>query len=161
MIEWDHRARYGQDFHTWFLGKHLDQWMDSHVRQALDRCWRAFPVAEGRAALIATLELYDRLALRTAEALGLSRPPIDGPRAEVARMLATHDPLTGRFIGLVTRRAPDGREPPPLTDPGQRVKPAGVVRVEARSTAPIHVTSRALWRSAASPTRPTPQASSS
>lgn len=28
MIEWDHRSRYGTDYHTWFLGKHLDQWMD-------------------------------------------------------------------------------------------------------------------------------------
>jgi aminoglycoside 6-adenylyltransferase len=89
MIEWDHRARYGQDFHTWFLGKHLDQWMDSDVREALDRCWGAFSVADARAALTATIQLYDRLALRTAETLGLSRPPIDGPRAEVARMLAT------------------------------------------------------------------------
>lgn len=89
MIDWDHRARYGADFHTWFLGKHLDQWMDADVRDALDRCWGAFPVAGSRGALVATVELYDRLARRTAEALGLPRPPIDAPRAEVARILAT------------------------------------------------------------------------
>jgi aminoglycoside 6-adenylyltransferase len=88
MIEWDHRARYGPDYDTWFLGKHLDQWMDADVRDALDRCWAAFPVADARAALITTIELYDRLAVRTAEVLGLPRPPIDGPRAEVARILA-------------------------------------------------------------------------
>jgi aminoglycoside 6-adenylyltransferase len=89
MIEWDHRARYGGDFHTWFLGKHLDQWMDPDVRDALDRCWGAFPVSDARVALIATVELYDRLALRAADALGLPRPPIDRPHAEVARILAS------------------------------------------------------------------------
>lgn len=87
MIEWDHRSRYGTDYHTWFLGKHLDQWMDPDVRQELDRCWGAFPVADARAALVATVELYDSLACRTADTLGLLRPPIDGPRAEVARIL--------------------------------------------------------------------------
>ena len=43
MIEWDHRARYTQDFHTWFLRKHLDQCMDSDLCEALDRCWGPFP----------------------------------------------------------------------------------------------------------------------
>ncbi|MGH9091748.1 MAG: aminoglycoside 6-adenylyltransferase [Acidimicrobiales bacterium] len=65
MIEWDHRSRYGPDFHTWFLGKHLDQWIDAEVREALDRCWAAFPVSDARAALMATVELFDRLACRT------------------------------------------------------------------------------------------------
>ncbi|HTW06401.1 MAG TPA: aminoglycoside 6-adenylyltransferase [Acidimicrobiales bacterium] len=95
MIVWDHRARYGPDYDTWFLGKHLDQWMDADVREALDRCWGAFPVADARAALIATVELYERLACRTAEALGLAQPLIDGPRAEVARILATAPGISG------------------------------------------------------------------
>jgi aminoglycoside 6-adenylyltransferase len=88
MIEWDHRARYGPDFHTWFLGKHLEQWVDSDVREALERCWGAFPVSDVGAALTATVELFDRLVWRTADALGLARPPIDAPRAEVVRILA-------------------------------------------------------------------------
>jgi aminoglycoside 6-adenylyltransferase len=89
MIEWDHRARYGRDFHTWFLGKHLDQWVDTDVQQALDQCWGAFSVEDAHAALLATIELYDRLACRTAEALGFPSPPIGPPRTEVARILAT------------------------------------------------------------------------
>ena len=89
MIEWDQRARYGAGFRTWFLGKHLDQWMDADVREALDRCWGVFPVSDARAALLATMELYDRLARRTAEALGLPRPSTGAPRAEVARILRT------------------------------------------------------------------------
>jgi aminoglycoside 6-adenylyltransferase len=89
MIEWDHRARYGPDYDTWFLGKHLHQWMDADVREALERCWGAFPVADARDALIATVDLYDHVARRAAAALGLPRPPIDGPRAEVVRILGT------------------------------------------------------------------------
>jgi aminoglycoside 6-adenylyltransferase len=89
MIEWDHRARFGNGFRTWFLGKHLDQWMDADVRAALDRCWGAFPVSDARTALLETMELYDRLTRRTAEALELPLPSIDAPRAEVARILRT------------------------------------------------------------------------
>lgn len=87
MIQWDHRARHGQDFRTWFLGKHLDQWMDADLRIALDRCWAAFPASDAHAVLMATIELSDRLAYRTAEALGLPRPAIDASRTEVARIL--------------------------------------------------------------------------
>ena len=74
MIEWDHRARYGPDFHMWFLGKHLDQWMDADVSEALDRCWAAFPVSDARAALMATVELFDRLACLTAGSARASSP---------------------------------------------------------------------------------------
>lgn len=88
MIEWDHRARYGREALTWFLGKHLEQWADPDVREGLDRCFAGFPVSDARAALLATMDLYDRLAVRTAEALGLARPPIAAARAEVARILA-------------------------------------------------------------------------
>lgn len=91
MIEWDHRARYGLDFRTWFLGKHLDQWMDADVREALDRCWAAFPVCDARAALMAMVELFDRVTCPTAEALGLPRLAIDASRREVARILALGD----------------------------------------------------------------------
>jgi aminoglycoside 6-adenylyltransferase len=87
MIEWDHHARHGRDFHTWYLGKHLDRWMDADVRDELDRCWAAFPVPDARAALVATVELYDRLCLRTAAALGLGQPPIAPAREEVQRVL--------------------------------------------------------------------------
>ena len=72
MIQWDHRARYGADFQTWYLGKHLDRWMDADVREDLDRCWGAFPIQDAPAALVATVELYDKLCLRAAVALGLA-----------------------------------------------------------------------------------------
>ncbi|MHB8431857.1 MAG: hypothetical protein ACYDDZ_15275, partial [Acidimicrobiales bacterium] len=79
-------THYGRDFDTWYLGKHLDRWMEAGVREKLDRCWGAFPVADARAALLATVELYDKLCLRTAVALGLGQPPITQAREEVHRV---------------------------------------------------------------------------
>ena len=70
--------------------------MDAAVREALDRCWGAFPASGTRAALLATTELYERLARRAAETLGLARPSTGAPRAEVARILGTVPGGTGR-----------------------------------------------------------------
>ena len=39
MIEWDHRARYGADYETWYLGTHWREWMDSDVQAAVIECW--------------------------------------------------------------------------------------------------------------------------
>lgn len=32
MIEWDHRARYGADYDTRYLGTRMTTWMDPDVR---------------------------------------------------------------------------------------------------------------------------------
>jgi aminoglycoside 6-adenylyltransferase len=89
MIEWDHRVRYGWDFDTWHLGMHMRQWMDPDVQDELERCWWAFSLDEARAALRASIDLFDRLCRRTATALGYT--PFDGRRvrAEIERILAT------------------------------------------------------------------------
>ncbi|WP_063054042.1 aminoglycoside 6-adenylyltransferase [Nocardia arthritidis] len=69
MIEWDHRARYGGDFDTRYLGTRLRSWMDSDVQAELEHCWSGFGVREAARALLATVGLYCRLAERTARHL--------------------------------------------------------------------------------------------
>lgn len=69
MIEWDHRARYGGDFDTRYLGTRLRGWRDRDVQAELDHCWSGFGARDAERALLATVGLYCRLAERTAEHL--------------------------------------------------------------------------------------------
>jgi aminoglycoside 6-adenylyltransferase len=89
MIEWDHRVRYGWDFDTWHLGARMRQWMDAEVQHQLERCWWAFSLDEARAALRASIDLFDRLCRRTAAALGCTPFDAEKVRGEVERILAT------------------------------------------------------------------------
>lgn len=80
MIEWDHRARHGAGLDTRYLGTRMRQWMDTDIQQALEHCWAGFGDDDQRRALLATTELYRRLAERTAVALDL--PGFDHERVE-------------------------------------------------------------------------------
>jgi aminoglycoside 6-adenylyltransferase len=88
MIEWDHRARYGPGFDTWHLGMRMREWMDAEVQRDLDRCWSRFSLEDARAALLASIELFDRLARRTAEAIGIEPFDSGRVRVEVDRILS-------------------------------------------------------------------------
>ena len=90
MIEWGHRARYGWDYDTWYLGVRMRQWMDPDVQQALEACWAHFSLEDTRRGLVASIELFDRLCSRTAGTLGFR--PFDAERvgAEVERILGLH-----------------------------------------------------------------------
>lgn len=89
MIEWDHKARYGWSYDTRWNGKHLDRWVDNDIRIALDDCWATFPVSHTATALLASVDLFAHLHVRTATALGLQ--PIDTRRLrnEITRILST------------------------------------------------------------------------
>jgi aminoglycoside 6-adenylyltransferase len=91
MLEWDHKSRYGWAYDTWFNGKRLDQWIDADLRDALDQCWANFSSTETTDALWASIELFDKVSLRTASALGLT--PFDSTpvRDEVERILGMRD----------------------------------------------------------------------
>jgi aminoglycoside 6-adenylyltransferase len=88
MIEWDHKARYGWTYETWYLGKHMDRWMDPDIRAALDSCWSGFDVLSAPAALFATLDLFETLSERTADALGFEQFNPRAVRDEVTANLA-------------------------------------------------------------------------
>ncbi len=88
MIEWDHRARYGWDYDTWFNAKHLDLWVDAEIRSALDSCWAGFSPADATLALLASNDLFVRLAERTAPAVGAAWVESSAVCREVETILA-------------------------------------------------------------------------
>jgi aminoglycoside 6-adenylyltransferase len=87
MIEWDHKARYGWSYDTWHNASHMNSWMDADVVGALQACWSELAAAPSAAALLATLTLFDRLAVRTARALGLRPFDTRAAHAEVEQLL--------------------------------------------------------------------------
>lgn len=72
MIEWDHRTRYGMDYDTRYLGTRMRTWMDADVQRAVEGCWSGVDSADSTRALLATTDLYRRLAERTAKRLDFS-----------------------------------------------------------------------------------------
>jgi aminoglycoside 6-adenylyltransferase len=78
MLEWDHRARKGWDYDTWYLGVHLRAWVDADLLGPISACWSGFSPQESLRALQASLSLFARLSMRTATAVGIA--PFDATR---------------------------------------------------------------------------------
>lgn len=78
MLEWDHRARKGWDYDTWYNGTHLREWMDPDLVTRVDSCWCGVSLEDSIRALRASLSLFDAVSTRTAIALGIE--PFDGSR---------------------------------------------------------------------------------
>jgi aminoglycoside 6-adenylyltransferase len=72
MVEWDHRARYGKDYDTRYLGTRMSAWMDADIQTELQQCWGHFDAVDTARALIATVQLFARLSERTAQRWSLS-----------------------------------------------------------------------------------------
>lgn len=89
MIVWDHRCRYGWDYDTWYGGTHINEWADADIREELNACWAGFRPAEMVPALRASMDLFQRLADRTAHALDLPAFHHGQVRSEVDRILRT------------------------------------------------------------------------
>ncbi|HEX6818499.1 MAG TPA: aminoglycoside 6-adenylyltransferase [Ktedonobacterales bacterium] len=70
MLEWDHKARKGWDYDTWYLGVHLREWVDADLLDPIEACWSGFSRQDSLRALWASLALFDLLSARTATALG-------------------------------------------------------------------------------------------
>ncbi len=87
MIEWDHKARYGWSYDTWSRGKRLKQWIDADLFRALDACWAGFDGSDTARALLASLELFERLSTRTARRLGMAAFDARRVQAEVRAVL--------------------------------------------------------------------------
>jgi aminoglycoside 6-adenylyltransferase len=87
MIEWDHKARYGSEYDTWHLGAHMRQWMDSEIVTAVGECWADFSTHNMRAALFASVALFDRLSARTATVLRIEQFDSAPVRREIDRLL--------------------------------------------------------------------------
>jgi aminoglycoside 6-adenylyltransferase len=87
MIEWDHKARNGWDYDTWYLGSHLKKWVDADLLDPIAACWSGFSGRDSARALRASLDLFDKLSARTATAL--STAPFDsaGVRLRIEHLL--------------------------------------------------------------------------
>ncbi|NLU68177.1 aminoglycoside 6-adenylyltransferase [Streptomyces sp. HNM0574] len=88
MIEWDHRARHGEEFDTGILGAGMRRWMDEDVQQALRHCWSGLDARESARALAATAGLYVALAERTAARHGFPAFDHERAHAELRSLLA-------------------------------------------------------------------------
>lgn len=88
MIEWDHKARYGWDYDTWYNGKNIDRWADSDIRSSVRACWSVCERADMQRALRASTDLFITLESRTAMRLGLDRFDHDAVGNELERLLA-------------------------------------------------------------------------
>jgi aminoglycoside 6-adenylyltransferase len=78
MLEWDHKARKGWNYDTWYLGTHLREWVDADLLSPIAACWSGFSRQESLRALRASLSLFDVLSTRTAAALDMA--PFDATR---------------------------------------------------------------------------------
>jgi aminoglycoside 6-adenylyltransferase len=72
MLEWDHKARKGWDYDTWYRGVHLRDWVDADLLDSIAACWSGFARSGSLRALHASVSLFDSLSTRTAIALGLA-----------------------------------------------------------------------------------------
>lgn len=88
MVEWDHKARYGWSYRTYYLGKRLRTWADDDIGDALLRCYPRADLDEISVALQAAADLFAALATRVGAALGV--PPFDHGRvrSELQRFIA-------------------------------------------------------------------------
>jgi aminoglycoside 6-adenylyltransferase len=86
MLEWDHRARKGWDYDTWYLGVHLRDWVDADLLGPISACWSGFSRQESLQTLQASLSLFGMLSTRTATALGLAPFDATGVRRRIDQL---------------------------------------------------------------------------
>jgi aminoglycoside 6-adenylyltransferase len=87
MIEWDHKARKGWDYDTWYLGSHLKKWVDADLLNRIAACWSGFSRLDSAQALRASLDLFDELSARTAPKLGVAPFDPAGVRLRIEYLL--------------------------------------------------------------------------
>lgn len=88
MLEWHTRARQGASVDTWMSGRFLEEWADPRAVAALPAIFAHYDEADVWRALLSTMELFQWLAVETAEALGYAYPSSGEARAiEVVQIL--------------------------------------------------------------------------
>lgn len=74
MIEWHAQAKHSWDYDTLYLGKHMKSWVDEDVWWALYHTFAHFDQGDSWNSLLATVDLFRRLAIETADRLGFVYP---------------------------------------------------------------------------------------
>ncbi len=74
MLEWHTQSTHNWEYETWHDGHFMSQWVDEPTWQELHQAFGAFDAQASWQALFATLALFRRLAVETAQNLGYSYP---------------------------------------------------------------------------------------
>lgn len=74
LIEWHAQSQHNWEYDTAFQGKHLHIWAEPAIVQTLHQTFAHFDIEDSWAALLATVALFRRLAVETAEVLGYPYP---------------------------------------------------------------------------------------
>jgi aminoglycoside 6-adenylyltransferase len=73
MLEW-HALTHGPDREVWYDGRFMDEWANREVLAALPNMFAAYDAIDLRRALVATLDLFRRLAHEVADQSGYDYP---------------------------------------------------------------------------------------
>jgi aminoglycoside 6-adenylyltransferase len=92
MMEWHAQTVHQWHYDTWNDGHFLSQWVDAQTWKALQHTFGEFEAQSSWRALLATLDLFHRLAIKTAQNLGYSYPlDLDDQVTERIRLLYQAD----------------------------------------------------------------------
>lgn len=86
MIEWDHNSRYGASRDVRYLGTRMRLWMDCDVQRRLEGCASVFG-GDNREALLATLDLFDDVAMAVTQGTGIAPFDLRRIREEITHIL--------------------------------------------------------------------------
>lgn len=73
MLEWHEKAKFGSGYDTWHAGRFLSQWADEDIQADLGKTFGRYDPADSWDALLATMELFQRLSQEVASTAGYSR----------------------------------------------------------------------------------------
>jgi len=74
MLEWHARAAHDDSRDTWFRGRFLEQWAEPRALEDLRNAFAHYDAPDIWRALLATMDVYRRLAVDTAEKWGYAYP---------------------------------------------------------------------------------------
>lgn len=74
MIEWHEQSKYNWDYETYYMGKGMKSWVSPVTWESLHQAFAHFDSGDGWSSLLATMNLFRRLAKETAEMLEFLYP---------------------------------------------------------------------------------------
>jgi len=74
MMEWHTRAAKGWTYDTWHNGRFLEEWADPYALKGLRETFAHYDEADIKRGLLATMDLFRKIAMKIAEKLGYSYP---------------------------------------------------------------------------------------
>lgn len=91
MIEWHAQASHDWDYDTWFVGKHMQSWVEPEIWHAFFEIFARFDREDSWRGVCSLMPLYRRLAGETAQRLNYAYPyEMDGA---ISEFLLENSPL--------------------------------------------------------------------